>query len=258
MGVPDYISFIQRNGQCLVDIEPSHLEENDPEGEMDRKDWESDTCGLHEAILVKVPKSFSKDELARWYPQQFESYPSFKTGYSWDNWGFEFEENDEERQYGEAISEGVANDGVWESSHHPGVWLVVFTPKEYDTFVMGEETDPKDISYSYYNQVFEERMKEFPDTKEEAFEMIVENFNPPPTKSARFRGVEHRRLPAGGTSDLQSENPDRVFEPAGSAGVESKLISETRPIQSGDFVDISLNRETQERYQVHSIISGKI
>lgn len=248
MGVHDYISFIQRNGQCLIEIEPSQPEENNTKEDIDPDSLESDSCGLAEAVLVKVPMSFSKDDITRWYPQQFATYQFFKTGYSWDNIEFEFEENDGGlREYFEAISSGEANDGLWESSHYPGVWLVVFTPKEHDIFVMGKYTDPNDISYSYYSSVFKGRQEELPNTKEEAFGKIMRNFNPTLTKPARIsQMVKHRNLPSG-ISSGKSES------------VEFKITPTMRPHQSGDFVDISLGQShSKTRFQIHSIISDEI
>lgn len=178
MGICDYISFIQQNGQHVAEIEPSRSEENNPDSGIERSDWTFESYGVEKAVLVKVPKSFSRSELVQWKPRQFASYPSFETKYSWDDWEFDFEDCSKElSDYATALSEEKANDGIWESSQFPDVWLVVFTPREHDIFVKGEEIDPEDISYTYYNHLFTEGNRTgWGHTKKEMFDTIVRNF----------------------------------------------------------------------------------
>lgn len=192
MGVHDFISFVQRNSQCIVgltfngksryavnprDIADVNLlaEEDrwrlDEDAEYDDSDTEyldlSDACdgSLGDAILVKVPDDkFSADEVAAMSLSNFAQFEAFETTFSWVSMSFDFEEalgageHPRDGSYMSQIDNENTAKGIWKSPLHPGYWLVCFLRTEYEAFVLGaigdEPFDPTTTPRAYYQWIF--------------------------------------------------------------------------------------------------------
>ncbi len=77
MGINDYIDFVQRNGQCL---EPVVFIDEDEEDE-----YSPDSYGSSEAVLVRVPISFTKRDILSWPLTEFAKFPIIKCGLNFIN-----------------------------------------------------------------------------------------------------------------------------------------------------------------------------
>jgi hypothetical protein len=142
MGIHDYIDFIQRNGQHIGKLDYAEDEEESFE----------DT-GSSEAILVRIPTTYTKRDILSWPLTEFAKFPAVKYNYSWDNWDFE-----PALGYHEVLSGDKEwyDQTIWQSSAKSGEWLVNFEPEEYNAFVLGKG-DPTSISWNYYKFVFQNR-----------------------------------------------------------------------------------------------------
>ena len=170
MGVHDYVCFVQRNGQCLNQLE---LLPEGPEGnsddEGDHSDDEFDGCGSRSAAIVFVPNSFSVREILSWPLSRFRDFTMKKVGYSWDGWSFE----EYEGYDGALRADNWWEQSIWQSPSAPGFHLVNFEEGAYQAFVLGEARADQ-IPRNYLNEVFSNRHSDIPSTKEEALAKILE------------------------------------------------------------------------------------
>ena len=165
MGVCDFVCFVQRNGQNLVCLEP-----RDP-GDPEESDEEADGRGSGTAVLVRVPVTVSRRDILAWELADFAAYPRVEAAYGWD--GCEF---DSASGYSDAplSSDSWWEGSIWASPDFPGEWLVNFEPGAFDAFVL-KKISPAEIPWWYLKEVFENRRRELPETKEEACRLVADS-----------------------------------------------------------------------------------
>jgi len=161
MEAHDFISFIQRNGENIASLAFGD-------------GYRSPVAGSSSnAMLVRVPKSYTMAEIEAWPTADFLPFAAVRTTFSRDNRRFDFEDSAE---YSEAIHNKSADAGIWESSKYPGEWLVCFLENEYEAFVL-QMVSPSAIPRAYYVSVFTTRCNASrPWPKKEAFSAICESF----------------------------------------------------------------------------------
>ena len=201
MGAHDFVSLIQRNGQCLWALESwgetSKIYcDDDPPPEGEEFEDDCDDGNLADAILVKVPETEVPAEILKWPLARFAEFDSVSSRFTADEgWFFDFEEDDDlslPGTYMDVLGGGGPDDHcVWKSKHYPGFWLVNFLKEEYEVFVKPSgSTDPNTIPQQYYREVFMARDRETPSTKKEAFDMIARSFS---TLTKRARAASSAR-----------------------------------------------------------------
>lgn len=166
MGVHDYVCFVLRNGQNLVEFpllnEPmstyaeisEFLQYDRPLSNEDCleaiSEMESEGYGNNKAIIVLMPKKFAKKDIYGWSLDKFAGYPTVTTEYSWESWNFK-----DINGYGDVLSNSP--ECIWETKdeQYKDYWLVNFSPLAYECFVE-KKHNPLSISISYYNIILED------------------------------------------------------------------------------------------------------
>lgn len=166
MGVHDYVCFVQRNGQCLYEL--NLISEQSDE---DLSDDEFDGCGSNSALIVFIPTTYTIRDILSWHLHRFKDFTVKEVNYSWDNWNFEGYDG-----YGDILSEKDKwwEQCIWESPSEPGFYLVNFEKGAYQAFVLGEAR-PEQIPKNYIKEVFNNRNLEVPTNKEDALNKILIN-----------------------------------------------------------------------------------
>ncbi len=189
MGIHDFVSYIQRNGQSIFPLESwgetKAIYDPQEDYEEDCEDHEEDCAGgnVSDAILVKVPETEDRVEILKWPLARFADFEHFPSRFTADEgWFFDFEEDDDlslpGTYMGVLAGDDIDNHCVWKSKHYPGFWLVNFLEEEYKMFVRAASpTNPNTIPQEYYRLVFKERKREVPPTKREAFDLIARTFS---------------------------------------------------------------------------------
>lgn len=165
MGVHDYVCFIGRNGQHVVNIrdESYWYDVSDNEDEKSDEDYDDehindiDDYGEYSHVtIVLVPKSVSVEEILSWKLEKFREYKVIQQEYSWDDWEFS-----ELKGYGHLLKNYDSETKWWELS----IWyhqkydeyhLINFEPNAYKIFVSGE-CDPENIPNGYYRDILHNR-----------------------------------------------------------------------------------------------------
>jgi len=151
MVVHDYICFIERNGQDLYGLQ-----------------YEGDYNKFH-AVIVMVPKIYSKAEILSWKLSEFSKYPIKRYQYSWDNRDFT-----RLSSYSDALwsCNSWWDQTIWTAPELPNMYLVNFDPGAYDAFVL-EKSTPESISLDYYQRVLSNRYLDMPHDKITAYNFIM-------------------------------------------------------------------------------------
>ena len=167
----DYTDFVQRNDQNITPLELLPPGTVEPYPEEDEDDSGSRYVGGQDAILVKVPKTYSIRDILYWSLSEFNKFPVIEDNYSFGDVSFEDTEG-----YYELYTEGITthwyNMAIWESPKYPGFHLVNFEYESYHAFVQ-QSTDPLRIPWAYYKEVFNNRARVCPRDKLTAFHKLV-------------------------------------------------------------------------------------
>lgn len=147
MGVHDYICFIGRNNQNLVEL-----------------NQESNS-----AIIVIIPDTFNVENILSWKLTKFSTFPYIEYEYSWDEW--DFPDLPGYQHY--LDKEYWWKQSIWKHSDYPNKLLVNFEPDAFKLFVLGH-IDYNTIADEYYEELLGNRGLDMPNTKEIAYNHIVD------------------------------------------------------------------------------------